>query len=127
MAANNVGLESTTEALGRLSELTDGWNGYGAPAPAPVAIRSAEAFVSICQGEGFVPTRIAPSAVGGVGITYRVGARKGYLEFYNDGSTALLLADDLSQQLKSRSVVPTNGECRTAIEEIRAYVDGHPR
>jgi hypothetical protein len=107
--------------------LKDGWNGYSAPAPSPLAIDFAAHFLSLCQEHNLTPTRCAPSAVGGVGVTFRHDQRKGYVEFYNDGRVALLLADDATRELHTMQVEPTDENFRATIGEVRAFVDGrHP-
>ena len=51
---------------------------------------------------------MAPSAVGGVGITIRGGDRKVYFEFYNDGVVYVLFAD-LAEHTNMRPVRPEAG------------------
>src|SRR5688500_17530004 len=106
---------SAAETLEKLADLPEGWNGYSATAPSHSAIRGADWFMSVCKDEGLFPTRIAPSAVGGVGTMFRAGPRKGYVEFYNDGSVALLLADDGTEQLQTRAVASNDQDFRATI------------
>src|SRR5690242_7316015 len=72
--------------------LTDGWNGYSAAAPALTAIENAAAFLKAMQQAGCEPTRVAPSAMGGVAITRWNDSRKVLVELYNDGRTFALFS-----------------------------------
>ena len=89
--------DSIDNALNQLDDMqtvVDGWNGYSAPAPSTLAINNARQFVyELCT---VVPSalRVAPSAIGGVGITLSKGEKAVYIEFYNDGSIFKMLIDD---------------------------------
>src|SRR6478735_5211706 len=87
-------LEQQAEASGttpqgwiaaRLAEadpgIKDGCNRYSAPAPNRQAVDRARRFWEVMKEEGQQPTRVAASAVGGVGITQRRGERMVYVEF----------------------------------------------
>jgi hypothetical protein len=78
--------------LESLHELKPGWNGYTAPVPSDTALQTASIFLAELQAQGFEPTRLAPSAMGGVAITRRQGDRKGFVEFYNDGTVYALFS-----------------------------------
>src|SRR5712671_2276675 len=84
--------------LESLSKLAPGWNRHGAPAPSKEAIRAARQFIEALVNDGQPPTRVAASAVGGVGVTRQVGERLAYIEFYNDGAACALLADDAGDE-----------------------------
>jgi hypothetical protein len=75
-------------------------------------------------GAGYDPTRVAPSAAGGIGITRRVGDRKALVEFFNDGSASALFADDATQQMQACRVTTTPDDLRDVLERIREYLDG---
>ena len=75
--------------LDSLTRLKDGWNGNAAPAPSDLAIDNARRFCSWALD----PHRIAPSAVGGVSLTYKRGDRRAYVEFDNDGAACVLYDD----------------------------------
>ena len=62
--------------------------------PNSEAIRLAREFIIQMKRNGQPPTRIAPSVVGGIGVTKRVGDRMAYVEFYNSGKVYALLTDD---------------------------------
>lgn len=87
-------IASALKQLDDMHKVVDGWNGYSAPAPSAFAIDNARQFVN--ELYKVVPTamRVAPSAVGGVGITLSKGEKAVYVEFYNDGSICRMLIDD---------------------------------
>lgn len=87
-------IASALKQLDDMHKVVDGWNGYSAPAPSAFAIDNARQFVN--ELYKVVPTamRVAPSAVGGVGITLSKGEKAVYVEFYNDGSIYRMLIDD---------------------------------
>ena len=99
--------------------LRDGWNSYSAPAPNGEAIVNAHKFLN---DAAIAPVRVAPSAVGGVGITYRNGDRKVYVEFFNAGGAHGLFADDLKQETHT---LPVDLECPGLfVEKIGDYIHG---
>lgn len=87
-------IASALKQLDDMHKVVDGWNGYSAPAPSAFAIDNARQFVN--ELYKVVPTamRVAPSAVGGVGITLSKGEKAVYVEFYNDGSIYRMLIDN---------------------------------
>ena len=87
--------------------LPQGWNGYDASPPNHDAVATATAALIALQELPWPPDRVAPSAVGGVGITYRRGSRKAYVECYNSGQAVLLLSNADAEQLQTRAVNPT--------------------
>jgi hypothetical protein len=106
----------------QLGKLKAGWNGYNAPAPSEKAIRTAESFVGTLLREKYEPRRLAPSAVGGVGVTQRKGDRSVYVEFYNDGRVLALFSDDVSVP-EVRRVEPGLQSFKKLIVEMRDYLD----
>jgi hypothetical protein len=108
----------------KLGKLRKGWNGYDAPAPSEAAINAAESFMEILLREDYEPNRLAPSAVGGVGITRRDNDKTIYVEFYNDGKKILVLfSDDIAEPVIKR-VEPGYKSFKQLIAEMREYLDG---
>lgn len=103
--------------------LTDGWNGYSAVAPTGASIENAEAFLKVMQKAGYEPTRVAPSAMGGVAVTRRQDSKKVLVEFYNDGRVfALFSAQPSDMDVKQ---VPVDTAAFAAFaSEIKEYLDG---
>ncbi len=76
------------DLLERTRQLSENWNRRGAPPPNERAIAAAFQFLEVMSRTKRLPTRLAPSAVGGIGITRRVNERFAYVEFYNNGPPA---------------------------------------
>jgi hypothetical protein len=106
-----------------LSKLAPGWNRQGAPAPSEKAIRTARQFIEALVNDEQPPTRVAASAVGGVGVTRRIGDRMAYFEFYNDGAGCALLADDAAEE-RVFDVAPQHGTFTRLLHEVRAFLNG---
>jgi hypothetical protein len=109
--------------LASLRSLRPGWNKRGAAAPSERAITNAEAMAEAMARRGRAPTRVAPSAVGGVGITRRQGSRMAYAELYNDGSACALFADDDSEGTTFPFSTDPEGLHRI-LDRMEAYLDG---
>jgi len=77
------------EILG-FASLPNGWNGAAAPAPSAMSIEIATRLCHAIAARELVINRVAPSAVGGVGITLRRPSHYVYLEVYNDGKAMML-------------------------------------
>lgn len=112
-------LSEVESHLSSFASLTTGWNGYSAPPPGPLAIQMARDFL---MGLDSGPSRLAPSAVGGVGATFRAGSRKAYVEFYNDGRICVLFSDGSGEPL----VRPVRHDLKafaTLASEIHDYLN----
>lgn len=81
--------------LASFADLKDNWNSYGAEAPSKLAIETANRIAGTLHESFLAPTRIAPSVVGGIGISIKnPEGRKVYLEVYNDATVYMMLSDD---------------------------------
>lgn len=109
--------------LESFADLSDGWNGYSAPAPNSISIDHAMHFLLTMQVNSCEPTRLAPSAVGGVSITRRVRERKVYVEFLNNGLISALFVDDAARTMKT-SRLELSSDFNDAIAEIEEYLCG---
>jgi len=80
--------------LDNLSHLTNDWNAYGSPAPSPNAIEAADRILNALQTIFLRPTRILPSAEGGVAITFLSASQnRAVMEALNNGERFILLYD----------------------------------
>jgi hypothetical protein len=79
--------------LDSFGELAVGWDGYKAEPPASRVIGAAKQFLAASE---LSPTRVAPSVVGGVGVTFKKNGRKAYIEWTNAGPVSLLLSDGVN-------------------------------
>ncbi len=95
--AKKIHLSALLEKVEGFGNLQAGWNGRRSPAPTPQAIEAARFLIRRMVEQDLDPTRLAPSAVGGVGVTRRVDDRIAYVECYNDGSVHAIFSDDKSE------------------------------
>ncbi|MEQ9588029.1 MAG: hypothetical protein RJS97_08755 [Parvibaculaceae bacterium] len=106
------------------SKLKEGWNGYSAPAPNDIAIANAGDFLKVMQECGHLPIRVAPSAVGGIGITCRRHSRKVYVEFFNNALISGLFANDATQSMFTKKIDKTPEDFDDVISDIEEYLNG---
>lgn len=116
-------VEAATDRLDEMTGLSVGWNGYAAPPPIDGSVALTKRIIRVFADEGIQPTRIAPSVVGGVGITFRQANRRAYVEIDNAGAVYLLLSDKESQPSTSR-IENGKGHWRKLVRTIRAHIDG---
>src|SRR5262245_54926616 len=116
----NEGIPGATwaEKFSRISRLQEGWNGYTAPAPTETAVLLARSFIDMLVREKYEPRRLAPSVVGGVGVTQRKGKRSVYVEIYNDGRVLALFSDDVSEP-EIKRIEPGYQSFKRLIAEMR--------
>ena len=120
------GWKALFEKLESYSKLATGWDGYSARPPEKTAIVSAKLFLSQLAESDRTPDRIKPSVVGGIGITFKLGQRKCYVEFYNNGTVYALFADGQSDP-ETCQVPPTAQNYKILIKAIQGYLNaGHP-
>jgi hypothetical protein len=110
--------------LDGLSRLAFGWNRHGAPAPSEAAIRQARQLIEAMVNDQQPPTRVAASAVGGVGVTRRVRDRMAYIEFYNNGTGCALLTGYDANEAEERIVDVGRGAFKDLLNELKAYLNG---
>lgn len=123
---NRLGVNWLTKidrVLQQLARLQDGWDTYSAPAPNQGAIARARLFLPSLHAECLPPSRIAPSTVGGVGITFRREKARAYIEFRNDSLCYLLLAYMPNEPL-IQPIRCDDSSFRDAIQMIRGHLDG---
>ena len=80
------------EAISKLasfSKLETGWDSYNAVTPSGYAINNTKWVLTRL----YRVDRVAPSVVGGIGITVRVPGLKVYIECLNDGRVSVLVED----------------------------------
>src|SRR5262249_11493105 len=108
--------------LDQMQQLAVGWNGYSAPVPSRVALLTARSFLSTLLNEKYEPSRVAPSAVGGVGITHKRNGRRVYGEVFNSGDGYALFSANASAP-QSERIKPEPDRFRELIRRIREYLD----
>ncbi len=120
----NEGISETSweGEFAKISRLQGGWNGYTAPAPSKLAIDLARSFVDSLLREKYEPRRLAPSVVGGIGVTHRKDDKTAYVEFYNDGRILALFSDDVNDP-EIKRIEPSYQSFKKLIKEMRDYLD----
>lgn len=114
-------LKDLFENLDGFSALKDRWDGYEAPRPNDSAIRTARTFLSVLEDSELVPSRLKPSVIGGVGVTFKKEKRKAYVEFYNNGTVYVLFSgrgEPTTQQIK-----PTSFHFDQLVETIQDFLN----
>ena len=105
-----------------MSQLREGWNGYKSPPPNATARALAENFVETLLRERMEPSKLAPSVLGGVGLTRRNRDRRVYVEFFNNGQIYAMFSDGNSEPI-SRPVTAGLAAFKKLIAEMREYLD----
>lgn len=87
-----------SEALTKLNsfkELSSNWNSYGADPPSEKAMTWARDFIEHLIALEPYFHQIAPSAIGGVGVSFKGknNSKRVYVEFRNDLAVAALYSD----------------------------------
>ena len=95
-------MATVADGTSRMASLAKGWDGYDADPPTPAAIGRAKAYIDALAGRAILPSRVAPSVVGGVGVTARRFGRRVYAELRNDGKIGMLMArrDDAESRVE---------------------------
>jgi hypothetical protein len=103
--------------------LGKGWNGYDADPPSDGARLQARHFLFHLHAAGVSPSRIAPSVVGGIGITCGVPGGRVYVEFYNAGMM-LALFSIKGKDLESREFKQNSEGFEELASEIKGLING---
>jgi hypothetical protein len=107
--------------LESLKELSDNWNGYGSARPNGTAIEAAREVLERLDEFGLKPVNVAASAEGGIGISFRRGARHALIECYNAGDRAGVCWEP-SGPPQAWDIGRTDDELMDAIERIHDYL-----
>lgn len=82
------------QELDRLTELSEGWDGYDAPVPSCQAVEEAREILRLMQQELIRPQWISASAEGGVAFSFAAsGDRRAQIEILNDSEKFAHLYD----------------------------------
>ena len=109
------------DGLDSLRDIPVGWDGDGAEAPNDAAIANTRRVLESLQNLGFRPDRIAPSAEGGIMLSFYVGKRYGDIELFNTGEILAVTSDgDGSPHVWE--VAEDETAITDALETIRAHI-----
>ncbi len=81
------------DGLDSLRDIPEGWDGHEAEPPNDAAIANTRLVLDSLQCIDFRPDRIAPSAEGGIMLSFYVGKRYGDIEMFNTGEILAVISD----------------------------------
>ena len=100
--------------------LKDNWNGYGSPAPSPTARENARRVLENLAENSPDPSRISPSAEGGIAITFARGGKIATVECSNSGAISAVRSDRV-QEPEAWDVAGEMG-LRDTLQRIAAFL-----
>ena len=117
-------LTKLIDRASELGKLEEGWNSYSAPPPMPAAIDNAKTLLTLASVAGIIPDGVAPSAMGGLGVTFTARGREVAVEFYNAGNAHAMFSDNETESLDTAPVAPGVEGYTRLLQEVRQYLYG---
>lgn len=114
---------SLIQKLEHLRNLEPNWDSYGAETPNETSLDLARRILEQLSNLLFEPSRVVPSAEGGVAIIFQEDDRYALFECFNDGDIAGMMMDRQAVRDVFQVDVDT-AELGQAIEQIRAFIEG---
>jgi len=104
-----------------LAKLRLNWDSYGAPAPNESSVANAIRVLNLLETLNLDPTRILPSAEGGVGICFVRGDRYADIECSNEGEVlgVYYVGEQMPTLLETDA---TDAAISAALERIRNHI-----
>ena len=109
------------ERLWTLSGLSDNWDNYGAQAPAAIALSNASICLQHLSDMDYQPSKLLPSAGGGVVLVFANDKDFATIEFLNSGDSILELRQ--KNQKAVIEVVPSLTELTAVINRIKQLIN----
>ncbi|MBU0514869.1 MAG: hypothetical protein KJ621_08865 [Proteobacteria bacterium] len=117
-----IGLTRDLYKLNEFRSLDDNWNEYGSEAPNELALAAAREVLIVLQKVGLAPSRLAPSAEDGVGISFYKGNKYANIECFNDGEIWATISDPPKEaEIWQLSISPE--DIRLSVEKIGSFLD----
>lgn len=115
--------EDNRRSVRALANLRPHWDSYAAPAPGRISIANAIRVLDLLEPLNLDPTRILPSAEGGVGICFVRGDRYADIECSNEGEIlgVYYVGAQMPVLLETDA---TDASVNTALERIRDHIRG---
>lgn len=107
--------------LESLSDLAEDWDGHDAEPPNKTAFAGVRRVLELLRHLNFRPNRIAPSAEGGIMLSFFHGKRYGDIELFNTGEI-LAVTSDGSGAPTIWETTDNETEITNALEVIRDHV-----
>jgi hypothetical protein len=108
-------------SLDTCATLADNWDSYGAAKPEKHSVEAVGRFLQRLFAELFMPSRVIPSAEGGVAVYFNGENKTAYLEYRNSGEVILAMFDDHSDPIIVELTKDDVDESR-AVSLIRSYI-----
>jgi hypothetical protein len=108
-------------SLDTCATLADNWDSYGAAKPEKHSIEATGRFLQRLFAELFMPSRVIPSAEGGMAVYFNSENKTAYLEYRNSGEVILAMFDDHSDPIIVELTEDDADESR-AVSLIRSYI-----
>lgn len=120
-AAKELDRIKCTRWLNSLDEIQGNRDWSHVPQPSEDAFALSRKFITLAMDCDRWPSRISPTMVGGIGVTFGKGARKAYVEFRNTGNIHSLLSNGDSDPIVSK-VDPSNLGFRKLVQRISFHL-----
>src|SRR5208337_879542 len=108
-------------SLHACATLPDNWDSYGAAKPAKHSVEVADRFLQRLFAELFMPSRVVPSAEGGMALYFNNDNKTAYVEYRNSGKVILAMFDDHSDPIIVE-LTESNADQFKALSFIRSYI-----
>jgi hypothetical protein len=86
-------------SLDTYSLLQDNWDSYGAERPSTRSIEAASRFLRKVHSDLFMPSRVIPSAEGGMAVYFSTPGKTAYIEYRNSGEVIMAMYDEKSEPI----------------------------
>lgn len=117
-------VQKIRNALKEYALFPKGWDGEDADCPNQISIDRAFRLVELAALARFYPSKVSPSVVGGIGVSFRDKPRKRrvYIEFTNRGSVVAIF--DRQNDLQSASFNPNDLQSMSSqlMKRLRAFL-----
>lgn len=114
-------LDEARDQLSSSAVLAPNWDSYGAESPNAQSREDAGRILRLLQQLVIAPTRLLPSAEGGIGIVFSNAERYADIECLNSGEILLTTYFGMETPLV-REIGSTDAELSAAIEKIRVHL-----
>jgi hypothetical protein len=121
-ATESAAFSALVGGLLRLHSTKPDWNGLGSAPPTYDAIARAISVLWALRATHLQPTRVTPSAEGGVAVTFRKGGRFASVESLNSGEIVLLTSDGTGNP-RAWAIDSSDDALRQAAKDLREYFE----
>lgn len=118
---NNPYFEEALDRLKRASQLKRGWDTYDGDPPNQTATALALKVLTLLRAAALPPTRLLPSAEGGIAMSFVKDSRRAEIEIYNTGEIAAV-AHSGQDRPTAWDLEGRDESILAAIEQIRVHL-----